>query len=159
MSTTDFLPAVFVFSIDMQTGQGAISSAENWNFKWSQAEDTDGTGKKKTPIDSIDCWTLIDTFTELSEADREAMKAELVDGISCPNTKQIKVEGNFLTGSANFNLGVSVSEYGKEHGITNNYNIVFSLAFSRYFSAEEFSKQGFMTPITTSQSEVPVQAA
>ena len=82
------------------------------------------------------------------------MKAELVDGVSCPNTKQIKVEGTAFSGSANFNLGVSPSEYGKEQGITNNYNIVFSLVVSRYFSAEEFNKQGFMTPITTSQSEV-----
>ena len=43
--------------------------------------------------ETITCWDLIDTFTELSGANREAMKDETSAESLCPNTKQIEIQG------------------------------------------------------------------
>ena len=90
MSTTDFLPAIAVFSLNLETGEFSHSDPAYWNFNWQQSflVDNDYT---ETPVDSIECLTLIDSFTELSEANRQAMKNELDDGIQCPNTSYISV--------------------------------------------------------------------
>ena len=146
MSTTDFLPAIAVFTIDIETGEFSPSSSANWNFNWSQSNYSDGEFHE-TPIDSIECWMLIDSFTELSEADRQAMKDELSEDVSCPNTTHIDLSVARTIGvSAGFKLDVEPSHYGKEQGVMDKYNVMVSTAITRYFDPEEFDEQGFMTP-------------
>ena len=96
-----------------------------WDINWTQVYNQQGSKEEKTtPIDSIDCHVLIDTFTDLSEADREAMKAELHTGFMCPDTTNMDIQGNAIEGSANVKLEISPSEYGIEQGVTDATNIV-----------------------------------
>ena len=94
---------------------------------------------QRTTINSIGCWTLIDTFTQLSEANRQAMKDELDEGIQCPNTTHIDVKGNSLTqGGAKFEVTVKPSAYGLAQGILDQINTVMSTAITRYFEPDEY---------------------
>ena len=102
-------------------------------------------------MDSIDCEELIDTFTELADADRQAMKDEIVFPSLCPNTTSITLEGNSISGFANFELNLVPFNLSST-GVVDN-SMVISSVISRYFEAEEYVEQGYMTPITMSVTE------
>ena len=60
--------------------------------------------------------------------------------------------------TASFSVNVEPSEYGKEQGVMDHYNIVISTVVTRYFEPEEFYEQGFMSPFTMSFTEVLAQS-
>ena len=63
-------------------------------------------GYKEVPIGSKPCWEVIDNLSDISDKEKELMKAELpfdVDYI-CPDTKSLIVEGGLTSDSYLFNL-------------------------------------------------------
>ena len=62
-----------------------------------------------------------------------------------------------MDNTAGFYLNVEPSQYGKEQGVMDKYNVMVSTAITRYFEPEEFDEQGFMTPFQMSFTEVLAQ--
>ena len=79
------------------------------------------------------------------------MKEKIVFPSLCPNTTSIALNGNSKSGIANFELNL-VPIDRTPSGVVDN-SMVISSVVSRYFDADEYVEQGYMTPITMSVTE------
>lgn len=84
MPTTDFLPTVSILSNYADRANWSFNDPENWEVEFSQY-----IGSEKIVLNSVNCKDLIDSFTQLSAADREAMKEEIALPAMCPEVSQI----------------------------------------------------------------------
>ena len=65
VSTTDFLPAVFIYgnTNDPNYENWELNNLDEWEIKFYQIKDGGSGDDSFTVIDPIDCTELIDTFT------------------------------------------------------------------------------------------------
>ena len=82
MSTTDFLPSIVIGS-RVNKGDWTYNNMTAFELVWTQSYEDESLNTNPA---KINCWDLIDKFTELSEENRQAMKDEVLEISICPDT-------------------------------------------------------------------------
>ena len=137
MPISDFFPMVSIlgnYNSGMEDWE--FNNQDEWTINWT-VYDASAMGASPT-INSIACGALIDTFTDLSEENRQAMKDEIVLPSLCPDITSFQLEGDSLRGSQSFNVEVIPVNSSTAADAPINNTIIISSAISRYFEPDEY---------------------
>ena len=100
-------------------------------------------------IDTILCADLINSWTDLSEGERDSLLEEIIypEYMLCPNTESIYVEGaGYEPNSTYFNLAVWAWEDTPSEII--GETVMVRTDVSRYFNAKQYEENGYEGAIT-----------
>ena len=142
ISASQLMPTVSILN-DFNDPTTGVNDLENWFVFWMQGND----GPKIYPID---CQELFESSKALSEKERQAVLAEL-DGEQklCPDINSFIVDGGVSTDLKTFALYVLVND--PQFLEDNPNSVIVTTEISRYFNAEDFTKNGFQSPVTLSE--------
>lgn len=148
----EFLPIFTVgtldveFSISRESGldfrlKKYINDPEMFDFKFYQISDY----FRLKEIDAVLCTDLINSWTHLSQFERDMFLQELPlpRASLCPNTTEFMISGGMF-GEQSVKLGVYNTDKSRELGLT---AVVYQSEITRYYSNEFYMEHGFL-PVT-----------
>lgn len=72
IDTRIFLPSLIIVSVDENRNE-SVNNKDFFSIEWKQVTDFD----REQILDDIDCTELIDSWTDVSNAEKDALKEEL----------------------------------------------------------------------------------
>ena len=72
IDTRIFLPSLIIVSVDENRNE-SFNNKDFFSIEWKQVTDFD----REQILDDIDCTELIDSWTDVSNAEKDALKEEL----------------------------------------------------------------------------------
>ena len=96
------------------------------------------------------CATLIDQMEDISDQEKVDMKNELaaVDYL-CPDVNSIELQGDFVSGTYQFGYVIAPTPTGEAKLVENN-TMILTKTLTRYFKAEDYTKNGYQNTVTLS---------
>ena len=101
-------------------------------------------------IGPVPCSTLIDQMEDISDQEKVDMKNELagVDYL-CPDVNSIELQGDFVSGTYQFGYVIAPTPTGEAKLVENN-TMILTKTLTRYFKAEDYTKNGYQNTVTLS---------
>ena len=108
---------------------------------------------KDSDINTIPCTELIESWTDISQAERDNYMEELISpNVLCPNLTEFSVKGGETSA---IRLSLSLVVYPTEEGrLYTGLTFVASADITKYFSAGDYKSLGFQEAITLEQQGI-----
>ena len=153
--TQTYIPMFAITTQDPSQARALYNDREYFSWQFNQIEII-GKTHISTPIEAVKCNDLINSWTDLSEDERNDLKDELFyqNSMICPNTTTLQVRGEIFSELA-FELQVNATDAAIEQGIIGQSS-VYSAAIGRYFSVDQYKSNGYLSPITQGQVVSPL---
>ena len=153
----DFMPAFVIVGQYEGETTNDYNNADYWTYSFLQ-QSRDAQGVEQTPVNITAklCSDVIDGLTDVSDGQKESMKAELPkidnqDVLMCPDTNELQIAGEGITdGDYSVDLSINVTIDGNYAKYVDKTSIL-TAQISRYFNPQEYEDKGYQDAITLNE--------